>query len=750
MKHLILTASAVLLTISGIVAQSNDAKMDRFINDLMSKMTLEEKLGQLNLGAGGNPMVISSSYGMEESARKGLVSATGGSDMNLQRIAVKESRLGIPILFGLDVIHGYCTTFPVPLAQASSWDLPLIERGAQIAAKEATACGISWTWSPMVDIARDARWGRIAEGSGEDPYLGGLIAQAMTRGYQGKDLSSDSTLLACFKHFALYGAAIGGRDYNTADMSRVTMYNYYLPPYKAAVDAGCGTGMSSFNVVDGIPASGNKWLLTDLLRGEWGFKGFLVSDAGSVGEMEVHRVGDARKVAELGINAGLDMDMGSQHYLRNLMTSIKEGTVSMATIDTSVRRILEAKYKLGLFDDPFRYLKLKDNKKRQADILSDEHVATARHLADESIVLLKNSNNLLPLSNNLKKIAVVGPIGIDASQMFGTWSTRPDKRKSHNVTEAIQLMAGKGCNVVYSQGSEETEGYGDYYNDSSAVKSTPMIARAVADVADADVIIACVGESSGWTGEAHSRVDICIPPCQKKLLKALKETGKPVVVVVFGGRPLILTDEDKNFATIVEAWHGGTQAADALADVLFGKVNPSAKTTVTFPRYLGQIPIYYNHLNTGRPTGSFWATSKYVDISIADNAPLYPFGYGLSYNHYTYDNIRVDKAQATGDNDKIAVSVDIKNNGTREGKEIVQLYVTDLIASISRPVEELKGFQKLSFAPGETKTVTFTITPEQLKFYNSNLKYDWEAGDFNISIGPNSRDLKTVKITWNK
>lgn len=743
-----------MFAVTAMTAQNsgtNDAKMHKFVSSLMKKMTFNEKLGQLNLGAGGDPMVISSSYGMEESARRGLVGATGGADINLQRIAVNESRLGIPILFGLDVIHGYCTTFPVPLAQASSWNMALIERGAQIAAKEATANGICWTWSPMVDIARDARWGRIAEGAGEDPYLGSRIAEAMVHGYQGKDLASDSTLLACFKHFALYGAPEGGRDYNTVDMSRWYMYNFYLPPYKAAVDAGCATGMSSFNVIDGVPATGNRWLLTELLRNQWGFKGFMVSDANSVGEMENHRVGDAAEVARLGITAGLDMDMGSQRYLRQLTKLVKEKKVSMKLIDASVRRILEMKYRLGLFDDPFRYLNLQKNAERQADILSDAHMNEARRFAAECIVLLKNDGGLLPLSSQ-KKIAIIGPIGNDVGQLYGTWHTRPDGRKSHTVQQAFKA-AFPGAGIVYEQGCMETEGYGDYYGDDASAKSMPMIAKAVELARQSDVVVACVGESGAWSGEANSRVDITIPPCQKKLLKALHETGKPVVVVVFGGRPLILTDEDRNFPAIVEAWNGGTSAADALADVISGKVNPSAKLTVTFPRFQGQIPIHYNHLATGRPLGKLplpFATERYSDIPTEQYGPLYPFGYGLSYNKYEYSNIRVDKNRAKGGNDSVRVSVDVKNTGTRSGKEVVQMYVSDLIASTSRPVLELKGFQKVDFMPGETKTISFDITTEQLKFYNSELKYDWEPGDFEISVAPNSRDLKTVKIHWDK
>ncbi|MGN0068149.1 MAG: beta-glucosidase BglX [Prevotella sp.] len=734
-------------------AQGDDARMNRFIDGLMKKMTLAEKIGQLNLGAGGNPMVINSNLGLEESVAQGFVSSCGGADMNLQRAAVEKSRLGIPVLFGLDVIHGYCTTFPIPLAMASSWNLELIERSAQIAAKEATSQGISWTWSPMVDIARDPRWGRVAEGAGEDPYLGSCIAQAMVHGYQGTSLGSDSTLLACFKHFALYGAAEGGRDYNTADMSRWYMYNFYLPPYKAAVEAGCGTGMSSFNVVDGVPATGNAFLLDQLLRHEWGFKGFMVSDANSVAEMEFHRVGDPEEATRLALTAGLDMDMGSRHYLQYLVKLLKEKKVTMKMIDASVRRILEAKYRLGLFDDPYRYLKQKDDPQRQSCLLCDSHVATARRLAGESIVLLKNAGGLLPLRPSLRHVAVVGPIGREASQLFGTWSTCPDGSKSRNVVDALRLALGDGCKVTYSQGCQETEGYGNYYTTDGTGKSASMIAEAVASVRDADVVIACVGEPSGWTGEVNSRVDIGLPPCQKALLKALKDTGKPVVVVVMSGRPLVLSDEDEAFPVIVEAWHGGTSAADALADVLTGRVNPSAKLTMTFPRYKGQVPIFYNHLHTGRPIGEYkpdWFVSKYIDIPIEDNTPLYPFGYGLSYNTYRYSNLRVDKTVAKGEHDAIVVSMDVENMGDRAGKEIVQLYITDLIATTSRPVVELKGFQKLDFKPGEAKTVSFIVTPEQLKFYGRDLKYDWESGDFELAIAPNSRDLNKVKIHWDK
>lgn len=745
----------------GVSAQSSshpsdaaNEKMNRFISSLMKRMTLDDMIGQLNLGAGADPQVLNNNLGIGESAEKGKVSACGGADANLQRLAVEKSPAGIPILFGLDVIHGYTTTFPIPLAQACSWNLELIKRGAQIAAKEATANGIEWTWSPMVDIARDPRWGRVAEGAGEDPYLGGLIAKAMVLGYQGDNLASDSTLLCCFKHFALYGAAEGGRDYNTVDMSRWMMYNYYLPPYKAAVEAGAGSGMSSFNVVDGVPATGNKWLLTDLLRQQWGFKGFIVSDANAVGEMEFHRVGDAKEVARMALDAGMNMDMGSMHYVRNVKQLLKEGKITMKQIRDLVRPILEAKYKLGLFDDPYRYTRLMKDPVRQADVLSDAHVAFARKFAGESMVLLKNEGSLLPLSSSYKRVAVVGPIGNDVAQLYGTWSTKPDGRKSHTVREALASALGSTCAVTYNQGCEgDVNSTYDFYNDTVTASNSKLIAEAVAEAQRADVVVACVGEQGGWSGEGWSRVNLELPVSQRQLLKALRATGKPIVIVVFSGRPLILTDIDRNFPCILEAWHLGTSAGDALADVLTGKVNPSGKTTITFPRYEGQIPIYYNCLNTGRPQGVYkpdWFTPTYKDIPMDDNRPLYPFGYGLSYNHYTYSNLRADKVNAKGSNDSIRLSIDVTNDGSREGKETVQLYITDLIASTSRPVKELKGFKKLDFKSGETKTVSFTITPDQLSFYNSKLEYGWEPGDFEVAIAPNSADLHKLRIHWDK
>lgn len=758
-SHCLIIACAMCATHSATaLAQTKqsaeeEARMHRFVRNLMKKMTLQEKLGQLNLGAGGDPMVISNSMGMEESVAAGYVSAVGGADINLQRIAVEKSRLGIPLLFGLDVIHGMVTTFPIPLAQACSWDMTLIERCAQIAAKEATASGICWTWSPMVDISRDPRWGRVAEGAGEDPYLGSRIARAMVRGYQGSSLQNDSTLLACFKHLALYGAAEGGRDYNTVDMSRWYMYNFYLPPYKAAVEEGCATGMSSFNVIDGVPATGNRFLLTDVLRDQWGFKGFVVSDANSVAEMEFHRMGDAAEVTRMALEAGLDMDMGSRHILQQTVGLLKSGRLKMKQIDEAVRRILEAKYKLGLFDDPYRYLKQLQDTARQTCILSEAHRAAARRMAGESIVLLKNDGNLLPLSDDIGSVAVVGPIGDDPAELYGTWSTRPDGRYSHTVTQALQQALGEKCTILSAPGCEPTEGYGDYYNTRGDEHSRNMIEEAVRVASLSDVVVACVGELPGWSGEVNSRVDIGLPPSQKALLKALKDTGKPVVVVVMSGRPLVLTDENAHFPALVQAWHGGTSAADALADVLTGSVNPSGKLTMSFPRYKGQVPIHYNHLNTGRPIGQYqppYFTSRYTDIPMEDNEPLFPFGYGLSYTTYGYAGLKANKQEAHGQNDSIVVSVKVRNTGLVAGREVVQLYITDLLASVSRPVLELKDFQSVNLAPGESRTVSFTISPEQLSFYGRDLKYIWEPGEFEISVGPNSRQLQKLRIRWER
>lgn len=746
---LILAGAALTLSSCGNTTDSGDAAMDKFIDSLMSKMTVDEKIGQLNLSGGDIPGVLSGTDGVDEAIRMGLLTSTGWNTVpelrRLQEIAVNESRLGIPLMCGLDVIHGFGTIFPIPLAISCAWDTTLVERSARIAAVEASACGVNWTYSPMVDIARDARWGRIAEGSGEDPWWGSKVAAAMVRGYQGDNLADSTTIMACVKHFALYGASEAGRDYNTVDMSRVRMYNEYLAPYKGAVDAGCGSAMSSFNVIEGIPASGNKWLLTDLLRGEWNFDGFVVSDYDSVGEMTYHGLGDTQTVSALALKAGLDMDMMTSGYITTLKKSLEEGKISEKNIDRACRRILEAKYKLGLFEDPYRYL---DEKRSVEDFMTDEHLEFARLIAQKSIVLLKNQGNILPLSKK-GTIAVVGPMAFTKEDLLGMWSGTNDQ-KSLTIAEAFQEAVGTSARIVTAKGCHLTDDAqlasetGDTPNPAENEK---LIREAVAKSAGADVIVAVLGESRLWSGEACSRADIGLPKSQQDLLKALLKTGKPVVLALANGRPMTLEWEDANCPAIVEAWHGGAEAARALTDVIFGDVNPSGKLTATFPRTVGQIPIYYNHLNTGRPrVAEDHYTSKYLDIP---NEPLYPFGYGLSYTEFKYSDITLSKSSLKGDETLIA-SVDVTNAGEREGEEVVQLYIGDPAASISRPVKELKGFQKISLKPGETQTVSFKIGTECLKFYNSDLEYVWEPGAFNIFIGTSSADVKSASVDWEK
>lgn len=724
--------------------------MDAFINDLMGRMTLDDKIGQMNLSGGGVPGVLSGSEGADETIRRGWLGATGFSDLEglrrLQKIAVEESPAKIPLLIGVDVIHGYKTIFPIPLALSCSWDSTLIEQTARIAAVEASANGITWTYSPMVDIARDARWGRIAEGSGEDPWWGGKIARAMVKGYQGDDLSKENTILSCLKHFALYGAGEAGRDYNTVDMSHVQMFNEFFPPYKAAVDAGCATAMSSFNLVDGVPATGNRWLLTDLLRTQWGFDGFVVSDYNSIGEMTNHGLGDTQTVSALALHAGLDMDMMTNGYITTLKQSLAEGRVSQSDIDQACRRILEAKYKLGLFQDPYKYLNA-DRAKRNT--YTDEHLKAARQTAAKSIVLLKNDKGLLPLQKS-GTIAVVGPMADKKAELFGTWcGITVDK--SATVAEAIQEAVGNKARVIFSRGCNFTNE--PMLAKASGLKvdaaeNTRLVKEAVEAVKSADRIVAVMGEPNNWSGEACSRADINLPESQKELLRALLATGKPVVLVLANGRPLTLEWEDSQFSAIVEAWHGGTEAARGLTDVLFGDVNPSGKLTTTFPRSVGQIPVYYNAKKTGRPMNpDDHFTSKYLDLP---NDPLYPFGYGLSYTTFTVGDLQLDKSSVQGDKAMLTASVQVTNTGKVAGEEVVQLYIGDPVASISRPMKELKNFVKISLKPGESKRVSFTITPEDLKFYNSALQHVWEPGLFNIYVGANSRDVESAQVTWNK
>lgn len=661
----------------------------------------------------------------------------------LQEIAVEKSRLKIPMIFGMDVIHGYETTFPIPLGLSCSWNMNMIQRSAEIAAQEASADGINWTFSPMVDISRDPRWGRVAEGSGEDTYLGSKIAQAMIRGYQGTDLSKKNTILSCVKHFALYGAVESGRDYNTVDMSRIRMYNEYLPPYKAAVDAGAASVMASFNEIDGIPATGNKWLLTDLLRKQWGFKGFVVSDYTGINEMNNHGVGDLKTASAMALNAGCDMDMVGEGFLNTLKTSLDEGKITMAQIDHAVRLVLNAKYDIGLFDDPYRYC---DESRPKKEIFIPATRAEARKIAAESFVLLKNETQLLPLKKQ-GTIAVIGPLADAAENMAGTWSVATQQSKSVSVIAGLLEVVGKQAQVLYAKGSnleydatyeERATMFGKTLH-RDARTSEQLMSEAFEVARKADVIVAALGESAEMSGESSSRTELEIPQAQKDLLKALLATGKPVVLLLFNGRPMVLHDEVKSVPAILDVWFPGSEAGLAIADVLFGDVNPSGKLSASFPRNVGQIPIYYNHKNTGRPIGNSQGKfekfrSNYIDER---NEPEFPFGFGLSYTQFSYNNMSISAHQIKSVQ-TLSVSVEVTNTGNFDGQEVVQLYLRDVVGSVTRPLRELKGFSKVSLAKGEKKTVTFTLTEEDLKFYNSDLNFVSEPGFFEVFVGGNS------------
>ena len=729
--------------------------MKTFIDGLMKKMTLEEKIGQLNLPSAGDITTgQAKSSDIAKKIREGKVGGlfnvkTVAKIKDIQRVAVEESRLKIPLLFGMDVIHGYETVFPIPLGLSCTWNLEAIEQSARIAAIEASADGINWTFSPMVDIARDPRWGRIAEGSGEDPYLGAQIAKAMVMGYQG-NLTDNTQILACVKHFALYGAAEAGRDYNTTDMSRVRMFNEYFPPYKAAVDAGVGSVMASFNEVDGIPATANKFLMTEVLRNLWGFKGFVVTDYTGINEMIDHGMGNLQEVSALALQAGIDMDMVGEGFLTTLASSLREGKVTLQQIDHACRLILEAKYILGLFDNPYKYC---NESRAKTDIYTAAHRKIARSIAAESFVLLKNQDDLLPLKKG-GTIAVIGPLADNKRNMPGTWSVAANFDNAISVLTGIKEVAGTEANVLYAKGSfldddslfEQRAGmFGKDFSRDGKTKQQ-LMDEALAVAARADVIIAAVGESSEMSGESSSRTNIDIPRAQKDLLEALLKTGKPVIMVMFTGRPLTIKWESENIPAILNVWFGGSEAGYAIADVLFGDVVPSGKLTSTFPQNIGQVPIYYAHKNTGRPLpeGKWFEKfrSNYLDVS---NDPLYPFGYGLSYTTFSYSDVKLssNKMSKSG---KIMASVTVTNTGMLEGKEVVQLYIRDLVGSITRPVKELKGFQKINLKPGESKEVSFTITDEMLKFYNSDLKFVSEPGAFKVFIGGNSRDVKEASF----
>ena len=749
-------ALTAMLFLPSVAHAQADAKMNLFVDNLMNKMTLREKIGQLNLPVAGNITTgqAKSSDVAAQIARGevgGLFNLKGVKSIReLQKIAVENSRLHIPLIFGMDVIHGYETVFPIPLALSMTWDPAAVRTSAHLAATEAAADGISWTFSPMVDICRDARWGRMSEGNGEDPYLASVLAKAMVEGYQGTDLSAPNTVMACVKHFALYGAVEAGREYNTADMSHNAMFNYYFPPYKAAADAGAGSFMAAFNTVDGVPATGNRWLLTDVLRKQWGFKGFVVTDYTGISEMQAHGMGDLQQVAAMALNAGVDMDMVAAAFTGTLEKSLQEGKVTEASINQACRRILEAKYKLGLFDDPYRYL---DEKRARKEIYSTDKRAEARRIAAESFVLLKNDGNMLPLQKK-GKIALIGPLANTAANMPGSWSVAAVFSKYKTLLQAMRDAVGSRAEVIYAKGSNitydkdlEARGsmFGREIRDSRSDKE--MLDEAVQAARQADVIVAAIGETSEFSGECSSRSDLTIFDAQKDLLTALKATGKPVVLVNFSGRPTVMNWENANFPAILNVWFGGSEAGDAICDVLFGDKVPSGRLTVSMPKSVGQIPIYYNHLNTGRPQPEGRPFEKfrsnYIDI---DNNPLYPFGYGLSYTTFKYGPLQLDATSMTADG-QIKVTVPVTNTGSRDADEVVQLYLHDVAASIARPVKELKDFARISLRAGETRNVTFTITADKLKFYNSELQYVCEPGLFKVMVGPNSRDTQTATFT---
>ncbi len=718
------------------------------ITALLQKMTLEEKIGQMNQYNGfwdatGPAPSEKNAKNKYEHLKKGLVGAvlnvTGVEKVRkLQEMAVNETRLGIPLLFGFDVIHGYKTITPIPLAEAASWDLSLIEKSARIAAEEASAVGINWTFAPMVDISRDARWGRVMEGAGEDTYLGSKIGIARIKGFQGNDLSANNTIAACVKHFAGYGFAESGKDYNTADISLSTLYNVILPPFKAAVDNNVQTVMNSFNVVDGIPATANSFLQRDILKGKWNYKGFVVSDWGSGLEMIDHGYAkDLKQVAELSAKAGSDMDMESYAYVAHLKQLVESGKVDEKLIDDAVRRILRVKFELGLFDDPYRYCNLQNEKTK---IYAPEHMAVALDIARKSMVLLKNEKQILPLSKTQKNIAVIGALANDKSSPLGNWRLAADDNNAITVLEGLQKLS---TNVSFARGVNFVTEKTSFPNEVQINETdTSGIGEAVALAKKSDIIIMVLGEHGMQSGEGRSRSRLDLPGLQQQMLEAVYAANKNIVLVLMNGRPLAVTWAAENIPAILEAWQPGMLSGDAIAQVLFGEYNPSGKLPMTFPRSVGQVPIYYNHYSTGRPGPKkevFW--SHYTDET---NKPLYPFGYGLSYTSFQYSNLKIDD----GDQSKIKVSVLVKNKGKFSGEEVVQLYIRDKAASVVRPLKELKGFEKINLSIGEAKQVDFLLTDAELGFYNSTGQFLVEPGDFEIMVGSSSE--KGISGVFNK
>jgi len=730
-----LTTFALLMV--SVFAMAQQETIDQKVNALLKKMTIEEKIGQLNQYTGDNsatgPITINPNKQAEIKA--GII----GSMLNIvgtkytrqyQELAM-QSRLKIPLLFGQDVIHGYKTTFPLPLAEAASWDLQAIELAARVAATEAAASGIHWTFAPMVDISRDPRWGRVMEGAGEDTYLGSKIAYARVKGFQGNKLGDLNSVMACVKHFAAYGAAVGGRDYNSVDMSERMLWETYLPPFKAALDAGAATFMNSFNDLNGIPATGNAHLQRDILKGKWNFQGFVVSDWGSIGEMVAHGYSKDLKAAALSaITAGSDMDMESNAYRYHLADLVKEGKVPVELIDDAVKRILRKKFELGLFEDPYKY---SDQKRADKALSNPEHRKAALDVAQKSIVLLKNENETLPLSKNLKTIAFIGPMVKEYKENMGFWSVElPEVDYNKWIVsqwDGLQNKVGKNTKLLYAKGCEVDGDNKDGF------------AEAVATAKQADVVILSIGERRDMSGEAKSRSDIHLPGVQEDLVKAIQATGKPVVVLVNAGRPLIFNWTADNVPAIVYTWWLGTEAGNAIANVLFGDYNPSGKLPMTFPREVGQIPIYYNHYSTGRPAkdeDSKNYVSAYIDLK---NSPKFPFGYGLSYTKFNYSDLKLSSTKMKN-NETIKVSFQLSNVGKVAGEEVVQLYLKDKFGSVVRPILELRDFQKVKLNAGESKTIEFTIDKEKLSFYNDKLEFIAEAGDFEVMIGASSADIK--------
>ena len=726
-------------------ATAAQGDMDRFVTDLMSRMTLKEKIGQLNqLTSGWDVTGPTLREGYRKDIRAGNVGSifnahTAAYTRSLQKLAVEETRLGIPLLFGYDVIHGYKTIFPISLGEAASWDLDAIENAARVAAVETSAAGVHWTFAPMVDIARDPRWGRVSEGAGEDPYLGSRIAAARVRGFQGDDLAAVDTVLATAKHYAAYGQAQAGRDYHTTDMSLRELWDTYLPPFRAASEAGVATYMTAFNDLNGVPATANDYLLNDILKTRWNFKGFVVSDYTAVNELIPHGFArDEKHAAELAINAGVDMDMQGVTFMTFLPELVEDGKVSVETIDAAVKRILEAKYRLGLFDDPYRY---SDTEREEAAIYKPEHLEAARDMARKSIVLLKNERGLLPLEDEGISIAVIGPLGDSKADMIGSWSAAGD-RKERPVTllEGIKARVGDDVEVHYEEGAS-------YRFDDSGDRTG--FDAALAAAGRADVIVAAMGEGADMTGEAASRTSLELPGNQQELLEELRKLGKPVVLVLMNGRPLAIEWADENIHAILETWYAGTEGGHAIADLLFGDYNPSGKLPVTFPRNVGQVPIYYNMKNTGRPYSPEETEQKYRSRYLdTPNTPLYPFGYGLSYTEFTYADLALDRTRMDADG-TITVTVTVTNEGGADGEEVVQLYTRDLVGSVTRPVRELKGFEKIFLEEGETRQVEFQLEPEDLAFHRQDMSYGAEAGEFRVFVGGSSEAVleKSFRLT---